>query len=678
MLRILPGHIANLIAAGEVVHRPASVVKELMENAVDAGADNIRVIIKDSGKTLIQVIDNGCGMSPEDAKLAFLRHATSKISEIEDLSHISTFGFRGEALASIAAVAEVTLRTRTPEDQTGSEVRFAESKLISADIVSAPVGSNFSVRNIFYNVPARRKFLKSDATEYRQILSEFSRVVITRPDLSFSLTHNNTEIYNLQPSNLRKRILDVAGREMAKELVNIGLDSPLVKISGFTGRPDDARKSPGHQYFFANNRYFRSSYFHKAVLKAYQNLIPDSYLPSYFIFFEVDPHALDVNIHPAKTEVKFEEEQAIFDMLHAVVRESLGKNSFFPSIDFDREGAPEIPAANTKFYVPPPKIDYDPLFNPFDEELKSRRIPLTTEEIDRAFHSFPEDGFPGGDPALQNGGFKLLNGDPRLPGEDPGLQSRDFNLQSGNSALRDIERGFYGGAAGAGGVLSGAGTGEGQILIAGERFILTVVESGVMVVNISRALERIFYERYLSAAMDPKSAAENLQTATTNPRSSSPGLLFSKNISVQEHVYSILKERQGELGQLGFSFRSRDEQEEGQSEYNEQDRVQGERIIEITSLPEGLPESDSELYSLIDSLIFDITETGDNAIDLILERSAAAMARSAAYKRKELFNISRAQSLLESLFKCREPGYTPTGKICYSVISAGELNKKFM
>ncbi len=611
MLRILPEHIANLIAAGEVVQRPASVVKELMENSVDAGADNIQVIIRDSGKTLIQVIDNGCGISVEDAKIAFLRHATSKISAIEDLSNINTFGFRGEALASIAAVSEVTLRTRREEDQLGYEVKYAESKLVSEKEISTPQGSNFMVRNLFYNIPARRKFLKSDATEYRQILSEFSRIAITRPSLSFRLTHNNTEIYNLSPANYRRRILDVAGREMGRELVNIGLNSPIVKISGYIGRPDDARKTPGHQYLFANNRYFRSSYFHKAVLKAYENLIPDGYLPSYFIFFEVDPQTLDVNIHPAKTEVKFEEENAIFDMLHAVVREALGKNSFFPSIDFDQEGAPEIPAANAKFYVPAPRIDYDPLFNPFNEELKSRRIPLSTEEIDKAFHSPEALGYASGS-------------DTRNPEDDrtfSGIQEDALPYSQGDiSSL--------------------------SVLISGDRYIFTPVRSGVMVINIPRALERIFYERYLKLI--------------ENPQTSASSLLFSKTIHVEEHISSLLNEREKELERLGFSF-----------------NIADKKMIEITSLPEGIPEDEDELYSLIDSLVFEITESRDTA-RLILERSAAAMARSAAYRRKERPNELQAKSLIESLFACKEPAYTPTGKICSFTITNDELNKRFL
>jgi len=329
MLKILPSHISNLIAAGEVVQRPASVVKELMENAVDASATHIQVVVKDSGRTLIQVIDDGIGMSPQDSKIAFLRHATSKLSEIEDLNHLQTFGFRGEALASVAAISEVALKTRREIDQMGFEVRFAESKLIYESEVSTPKGSNFIVRNIFYNVPARRKFLKSDATEFRQIVSEFTRVAITRPELSFKLSHNGNEVFNLPPANLRRRIQDVAGKELGRELVDTRVDTSLVNIRGYIGKPEDARKTPGNQYFFVNNRYFRSPYFQKAVLKAYENLIQDGTLPSFFIFFDSDPQKIDVNIHPSKTEIKFEDEYAIFDILHAVVRESLGKKLFY-------------------------------------------------------------------------------------------------------------------------------------------------------------------------------------------------------------------------------------------------------------------------------------------------------------------------------------------------------------
>ncbi|HNW49403.1 MAG TPA: DNA mismatch repair endonuclease MutL, partial [Bacteroidales bacterium] len=440
MLKVLPSHVSNLIAAGEVVQRPASVVKELMENAVDAGAKSIRVLIKDSGRTLIQVIDDGCGMSPLDAELAFERHATSKIEEIEDLEKLGTFGFRGEALASIASVAEVTLRTRRAEDAIGFEVKFAESKLTQHSEISSPVGSNFIVRNIFYNIPARRKFLKSDSSEYRQILSEFTRVALTRPDLSFYFTNNGTEIYNLPPSNLRQRIQGIAGKELGKELVELSVDTTIVKIKGYIGKPEDSRKTPGNQYFFVNGRFFRSPYFQKAILKAYENLIQEGTIPSFFIFFEVDQERIDVNIHPSKTEVKFEDDYAIFDILQSAARESLGKNSFMPSIDFDQEGAPEIPKVKAGYYVPPPKIDYDPLFNPFDNDLENR------------------------------------------------FERRSPNYSSVSSAPGSSGPLFNDGAVIPKPILHLAG-----------RYIVTTLKSGLLVIDIRRAQERILYERYMNS-----------------------------------------------------------------------------------------------------------------------------------------------------------------------------------
>ena len=342
-IRILPSNIANMIAAGEVVQRPASVVKELMENALDAGADQVTVVIQDAGRTLIQVIDNGCGMSPDEAVLCFERHATSKIATAEDLMNIHTFGFRGEALASIAAVAEVTLRTRREGDEVGCEVRFADSNHISTEEAAVPRGANFAVRNLFYNVPARRKFLKSDNVEFKHILSEFTRVALTRPDAGFTLVHNGKEVFVLKPAkSLKFRIQDLTGPNVVNELVDISADTSVVKVSGYIGRPDMARKSLGNQYMFVNGRYFKSPYLNRAVLKGYEHLITEGTTPSYFIWLEADPRTLDVNISPTKTEVKFEDDSVIFQILYACIKESLGKNSFVASIDFDREGAPEI------------------------------------------------------------------------------------------------------------------------------------------------------------------------------------------------------------------------------------------------------------------------------------------------------------------------------------------------
>ncbi|MBP9018745.1 MAG: DNA mismatch repair endonuclease MutL [Bacteroidales bacterium] len=578
MIRILPGHITNLIAAGEVVQRPASVVKEMLENAVDAGADLIQVIIKDSGRTLIQVTDNGSGMSREEAKLAFQRHATSKIETIEDLNHLNTYGFRGEALASVAAVSEVTLRTRRESDEIGCEIKFAESSLISEREISTPKGSNFIVRNLFYNVPARRKFLKSDATEFRQIVQEFSRVAFTRPDLSLRLVHNDIEIFNLSPANLKKRILDIAGKEMGKELVNIHLESPIVKISGFTGKPEDSKKTPGNQYFFVNNRYFRSPYFQKAVVKAYENLIKEETIPSFFIFLEIDPEKIDVNIHPSKTEVKFEDEFAIYDMLHAVVRESLGRNSFMPSIDFDTEGAPEIPAVNYNYYAPPPKINFDPLFNPFEETFHYKRELM--------------EPFVGETARL----------------ERPTVQ------------------------------------------VAG-RYIITAIKSGLLIINIKRARERIFYEKYLDSL-------NNFSTISIRT-------LFPKSIELDENTYNIILENAGILQSLGFDIRPK---EDGSPR----------NVVEVMGLPENISDSTDDLLALIDQLVYDLTELGNSQLEDARQKYAATLARSAALCSKDSMNNQKAQLLIDTLFACREPSFSPSGKPCSTIITLEEIDKRFI
>ena len=371
MIKLLPGNIANLIAAGEVVNRPASALKELLENSIDAGADDISVVIEDSGRTLIRVIDNGVGMSPEDAKLCFERHATSKITTAEDLESIITYGFRGEALASIAAVSRVTLRTRREEDEVGFEVRCSESNITYAEPASTPKGCSIEVRDLFYNTPARRKVLKSDAAELRHLVQEFARVVIVHPSISFTFIHNGKTLYSLRPvSNEKQRIVDFGGANLAKELVDVSVETSLVKIKGFVGAPAEARKVQGNQYFFVNGRYFRSPYLYKAVCKPYEHLLKDGFAPSYFIFFEVDPSTIDVNIHPAKTEVKFEDEAMIFEILSVTVRKALGQNAFTPSFDFDQVPSIEFPSMTreTSGYTPPPRINYDPLFDPFEME----------------------------------------------------------------------------------------------------------------------------------------------------------------------------------------------------------------------------------------------------------------------------------------------------------------------
>ena len=359
-----------MIAAGEVVQRPASVVKELMENSVDAGASQVTVIIGDSGRTLIQVIDDGCGMSPDDAVLCFERHATSKIATAEDLQEIMTFGFRGEALASIAAVAEVTLKTRTAACETGCQVEMAGSSHVSTTEVSTPVGTNIAVRNLFYNIPARRKFLKSDNVELKHITEEFTRVALTRPGIGFSLSHNGKDIFVLRPAkSLKYRIMDLLGTSVASDLVDLSAETSLISLQGFAGRPDTAKKTLGNQFFFVNGRYFRSPYLHKAVMRAYEGLIPEGVTPAYFLYIETDPGSVDVNISPTKSEVKFEDDSLVFQVVYAAIKETLGKNSFAGDIDFSNPEANEMPVLGRHFneYKPDtvPQLDLDSGYDPF-------------------------------------------------------------------------------------------------------------------------------------------------------------------------------------------------------------------------------------------------------------------------------------------------------------------------
>lgn len=369
IIKLLPDSVANQIAAGEVIQRPASVVKELVENAVDAGATEISVVIRDSGRTLVQVIDNGCGMSETDARLSFERHATSKIDTADDLFSITTKGFRGEALASIAAVSMTELKTRRKEDATGTLIVISNSRVEKQEPCPCAVGSVFSVKNLFYNVPARRKFLKSDATELRHILTEFQRVVLAHPAIKFSLAHNDQEIYRLVPGNHRQRIVAVFGKQYNQNLVSVESTTTIAKISGFAGKPENARRTPGEQFFFVNDRFIRHPYLHRAIMEAYQGILPPDAVPAYFIYITADPSTIDVNIHPTKTEIKFEDERSVWQILLASVRESLGRFNVVPSMDFGPEGAFEIPVIPGNAPLPSdPQIDVDHSFNPFQGE----------------------------------------------------------------------------------------------------------------------------------------------------------------------------------------------------------------------------------------------------------------------------------------------------------------------
>ena len=368
VIQLLPDSVANQIAAGEVIQRPASVIKELVENSVDADATTINVLVVDAGRTSIQVIDNGKGMSETDARLSFERHATSKIRNASDLFELHTMGFRGEALASIAAVAQVELKTRTATDDIGTQISLAGSKITAQEPVSCPVGSNFMVENLFFNVPARRKFLKSNSTELNNILSAFERIVLVYPNINFTFHSNGVEMFNLKKGSLRQRIVDVFGKRLNHDLLPVGVETSVCKLKGFVGKPESARKKTPHQYFFVNGRYMKHPYFHKAVLAAFERLIPLGEQVPYFIYFDVNPEDIDVNIHPTKTEIKFENEQTIWQILMAAVKDSIGRFNDVPSIDFDTEGKPDIPVFDASAsFSEAPKVEFNPSYNPFNE-----------------------------------------------------------------------------------------------------------------------------------------------------------------------------------------------------------------------------------------------------------------------------------------------------------------------
>ncbi|MDR3218947.1 MAG: DNA mismatch repair endonuclease MutL [Dysgonamonadaceae bacterium] len=390
IIHLLPDSIANQIAAGEVIQRPASVVKELIENAVDAKADAIQLIVKDAGRTLIQVVDNGKGMSETDARMAFERHATSKISKADDLFSLRTMGFRGEALASIAAVAQVEVKTARKEDTTGTLIQIAASQLEKQQSIAASQGSIFSVKNLFFNVPARRKFLKSNETEFKNILTEFERIILVNPDIFFELRHNDTEILNLPVSNLRQRILNVFGKKLNTQLLSLHVETSLVSVSGFIGIPESSRKKGALQYFFVNNRYMRHPYFHKAVMQAFEPFIPAGEMPNYFIYLSVNPESIDVNIHPTKTEIKFENERAIWLIISAAVKEAIGKSNAAPSLEFDQEDAIRMPVYDRKNRTEEsPQINLHTHYNPFKE---SGYRPKQTSDWEKLYvgRQFPE------------------------------------------------------------------------------------------------------------------------------------------------------------------------------------------------------------------------------------------------------------------------------------------------
>ena len=626
-IRILPSNIANMIAAGEVVQRPASVVKELMENAVDAGADQVTVVIQDAGRTLIQVIDNGCGMTPDQAVLCFERHATSKLQTAEDLNNILTFGFRGEALASIAAVAEVTLKTRQEDSELGCQVDFADSQHLSTTEISTPKGSNFCVRNLFYNVPARRKFLKSDNVEFKHIVTEFIRVALTRPDIGFTLTHNGKDTYVLKPAmSLKYRIRDLVGANVADDLVDIGADTSVALISGFVGRPDAARKMLGNQYFFVNGRFFKSPYLHKAVMKAYENMIPDGYTPSYFIYMTIDPQAVDVNIHPTKTEIKFEDDSIIFQTLFACIREVLGRNSFGESIDFDREGMPEIPALGSNFDefrpITEPQLEIDDTYNPFDND----GFPSVSSPFANTIGGLDKEAEEAHAAAARTYGGGTSYGQPSYGGHgaEAYIQKRDDYGKLFEDKLSP---------------------GKAVLMVQG-KYIVTTSRSGLMIINAPRAMERILYDRFTEAL---SKNAHLTQTA-----------LFPVTVQVGVENMCLFEEHAPMLASLGFDI-----------------APFGPDTIVVNGVPEGYSAEAGKIYTMISDLLLVLAEDHSALPEMMVSNMASRLAKLGALSSDPITNPAEAQRLIDSLLACENPEYTSTGRRVIALVSAEDIEKKF-
>ena len=635
-IRILPSNIANMIAAGEVVQRPASVVKELMENSVDAGADQVTVVIQDAGRTLIQVIDNGCGMSPDQAVLCFERHATSKLHTAEDLNNILTFGFRGEALASIAAVAEVTLKTRREDDEVGCQVDFADSQHVATNEIATAKGANFSVRNLFYNVPARRKFLKSDNVEFKHIVTEFIRVALTRPDIGFTLTHNGKDVYVLRPAkSLKFRIQDVLGSNIASEIVDICAETSIVEVHGFTGRPDAAKKGLGNQYFFVNGRYFRSPYLHKAVMKAYEGLIPEGYTPSYIIYLDIDPQAVDVNIHPTKTEIKFEDDSVVFQILYACIREVLGRNSFGDSIDFDREGVPDIPAFGKNF-----------------DEFRPISEPQTG--TDASYNPFDNDGFPSEASHFDNA--VVYGGGPNAAAPvQTDIFGTDDWAQSGQNFDRSAYHSYgYGANAGAflekrddyGKLFEDKISPSKSVLVLQGKYIITTGRSGLMVINIHRAMERILYDRFLNAM------SRNEHVTQTS--------LFPVSVQVGVENMCLISEHSQMLTDLGFDI-----------------APFGTDTIVVNGVPEGYSAEAGKVQTMIGDLLLILAEDHSALPEMMAANMASRFARLGAFSADPVTNPMEAQRLIEQLFACENPEYTSAGRRVMSLLPVEEIDKKF-
>jgi len=606
IIQLLPDAVANQIAAGEVIQRPASVVKELIENSIDAGAEKITVNIKDAGRTLIQIIDNGKGMSETDARMAFERHATSKIREATDLFTIQSMGFRGEALASIAAVSDVELKTRPIGRELGTHIHIKGSEIIKQETVSCPKGSNFLVKNLFFNIPARRKFLKKDSTEFKHILTEFKKVALARPDVSLTLIHNDNIIYNLNSGKLGIRISEMFGKSIIKNLIPVESDTSILKIKGYIGKPEIAKKRNEEQYFFVNKRFMKHPYFYKAITMAYEQIIKSDVQPSFFLYFEIDPSKIDINIHPAKIEINFDDAQGIFQLLRAAVKQALGKFNVVPSIDFDRDGFVEMPyLGNENIKLVSPKITDTSTYNPFETASRKttnphKKISYNKEKSDENWERLYES-----------------------------FESK-INTDTESSVQKKIQQEFQTAT---------------RIFQLKNKYIVTPVKSGIMLVHITRAHERILFESLLNS-------------------------ITMNNISIQKMLYPVEIQLTTEdteyleiaietLIKIGFDI-----------EFKENDTV----------LIKGTPShlNDTNPKELIESILVQIKDDSSILENSMINFFCETLAKKSSLNYAKPLAVEEMQYVIDSLFSCQSPNFTNDGRKIIEIVKFDNIEQMFI
>ena len=612
IIQLLPDHVANQIAAGEVVQRPASVVKELLENAVDAKATDIKLIIKDAGKALVQVIDNGVGMSVTDARLCFERHATSKIRQAEDLFSLHTKGFRGEALASIAAIAHVEMRTKQDQEELGNHIVIEGSKFVSQEPAVLPKGTSFSVKNLFYNIPARRNFLKSETVELRHVIDEFQRVALAHPNIYFTMYHNGSEMFNLPNSNYRQRIVNVFSGKTNEKLVPVQEETDILSIQGFVGKPEFAKKNRGEQFFFVNDRYIKSGYLHHAVMNAYDGLLPNAAQPSYFIYLQVPPHTIDINIHPTKTEIKFDDEHALYAILRSAIKHSLGQFNVVPALDFDRD----------------PNLD-----TPYEYQNKSAEYP--TVQVDRTYNPFADEKPIK---STSSGGLSFKKTETMQSWESlyVGLKQDTIETETFSFENEEVTASLF-------------DEKEEENTInrtyqIHKKYIVSTIKSGMVIIDQSRAHQRVLYEQFL--------------TSMTVHQASSQQLLFPLQLHFSNNEMKLIAELQPSLANTGFVF-----------EAFETDAVH------ISGIPVNTTES--EVSIVLEQLISDLEDGIPDSSFSQNDTIAKSMAKSLSVKTGVYLTEKEQENLVNNLFACKEPNVSPFQKPTFITMRVEDIDKRF-